>query len=363
MSQKNTQSVKWRYLEVKEKEVPRCNAIHAVLARGVDLGISPNTVFAEECPDYVLSLGRNQCPEEEIDLEACRTLGVKIERRDTGGGAGLMVPGSTSWGVCVSMSHPLVSLDMPENIKTFSDGVVKGLRILGLDASFSPINDIDVSGKKIGGITALMRGKALLVYGSVIWDFDAEKWMQISKAPLVKLEKKGVSSVQKRVTTLTQELGERIAPSRIRNALKKGFEQSLQTTLEESPLSAAEKQIWEEEIQRFSSKEFVLRPRHPCRLRLGKYVHPSEKGIIITSVYLLEGKVVDIGISGDFMQIDDVDIQELTTVLFGLPAERKYIEKAVSEFFKEQNCTLLGTTPQDFTEAIMGAISAFQQAQ
>ncbi|MBU7029080.1 MAG: hypothetical protein HXS48_19250 [Theionarchaea archaeon] len=354
--------MKWRYLEVKETEVSRCNSIHAVLAKGVDMGISPNTVFLEECPSYVLSLGRNQCPEEEISIEACKNLNVAIERRDTGGGAGLMLPGSTSWGVCVAMSHPLVTHDMTENLKTFSDGVVKGLQILGLNAYFSPVNDIDVSGKKIGGITALIRGKALLVYGSVIWDFDTEKWKEISRAPLIKLEKRGVSSIQKRVTTLTQELQEKIPPSQVREALKKGFEQSLSVQLEEEGLSEAEKEVWQQEIQRFSSKEFVLRPRHPCRLRLGKYVYPAQKGIIITSVYLFEGKIVDIGISGDFMQIDDFDFEEFTRELFGVSADRESVEKAVTDFFSQREITLLGVEPQDFAEAIMGAISEFHKA-
>jgi lipoate-protein ligase A len=350
----------WRYLEVKEKEVPRCNSIHAVLAKGINLGVSPNTVFLEECPDYVLSLGRNQCPEEEISIEACRNLGVIIERRDTGGGAGLMVPGSTSWGVCIDISHPLVSHDAEKNVRTFSQGVVQGLRILGLDAYFSPLNDIDINNKKIGGITSLVRGKALLVYGSVIWDFDIEKWKQISKAPVVKLEKKGVPSVQKRVTTLVQELGD-ISPAEVRNALKSGFEQSLNTTLEQSTLNESEQKIWEEEMNRFSSKEFVLRPKHPCRLQLGKYAHPAEKGVIITSVYVLDNKIADIGISGDFMQINDFDFDDLAHYLFGIPADKPSIEKAVTTFFAEHDITLLGASSTDFVKAIYGAVSRFQQ--
>ncbi|MGD2247624.1 MAG: biotin/lipoate A/B protein ligase family protein [Candidatus Methanofastidiosia archaeon] len=350
----------WRYLEVKEKEVPRCNAIHAVLAKGINQGVTPNTVFLEECPDYVLSLGRNQCPEEEISIKACRTLGVKIERRDTGGGAGLMLPGSTSWGVCTDISHPLVSHDAIKNVKTFSHGVVQGLQILGLDARFSPLNDIDVNNKKIGGITSLVRGKALLVYGSVIWDFDIEKWKQISKAPVVKLEKKGVPSVQKRVTTLKQELGD-ISPAKVRKALKSGFEQSLGTTLEPNGLNESEHKIWEEEITRFSSNEFVLRPKHPCRLQLGKYAHPAEKGVIITSVYILDNKIADIGISGDFMQINDFDFDQLAHSLFGISANKSSIEKAVTTFFAEHDITLLGASPTDFVTAIYGAVSRFQQ--
>jgi lipoate-protein ligase A len=353
--------MKWRYLEVRESEVPKCNAIHAVLARGVDTGISPNTVFLEECPDYVLSLGRNQCPEEEISIEACRNLNVKIERRDTGGGAGLMVPGSTSWGVCVHIADPLVSHDMTENMRTFSDGVIRGLKVLGLNAAFSPLNDIDVDGKKIGGITALVRGNAILIYGSVISDFDIEKWVKISKVPPIKLEKRGISSMQKRITTLTNELKRRPSPFKIREALKKGFEESLGLHLEEEGLSEAEMKIWQEEIQRFSSKEFILRPRHPCRLRLKKYVYPARKGVIIASVYLLEGKLADIGISGDFMQVNDFDAEELTAHLVGVPADRKSITQEITTFFKERDITLLGAEPEDFAGAIVGAVLLFQQ--
>ncbi|MBU6996819.1 MAG: lipoate--protein ligase family protein [Theionarchaea archaeon] len=352
----------WRYLEVREREVPRCNAIHAVLAKGINQGITPNTVFLEECPGYVLSLGRNQCPEEEISIDACRALNVKIERRDTGGGAGLMVPGSTSWGVCVDITDPVVTHDMNENMRRLSHGVVRGLQILGLNAYFSEVNDIDVDGKKIGGITALMRGKALLIYGSVLSDFDVDKWTRISRSPPVKLEKKGVSSIRKRVTTLTQELGRSISPSDVRKALIKGYEESLNTTLQKKGLSPAEQEIWKEEINRFSSPDFILRPRHPCRLRLGKYVHPAEKGIIIVSVYLLENKIADIGMSGDFMQISDFDFDELAGSLFGLPAEKEYIYEKVMDFFHTRNVTLLGVTPEDFAHAIMGAVSSFQEA-
>lgn len=350
----------WRYLEVKEKEVPRCNAIHAVLAKGINQGVTPDTVFLEECPDYVLSLGRNQCPEEEISIKACKNLGVTIERRDTGGGAGLMVPGSTSWGVCVHMSHQLVHHDAAKNIHTFSQGVVEGLRNLGLPASFSPLNDIDVNNKKIGGITSLVRGKALLVYGSVIWKFDIEKWKHISKAPVVKLEKKGVSSVQKRVTTLVQELGD-ISPAEIRKALKSGFEKTLHSVLQPGGLNESEQKILEEEINRFSSREFVLRPKHPCRLQLGKYAHPAEKGVIITSVYVLDNKIADIGISGDFMQINDFNCEDLANFLFGVSADKPSIEKAVKTYFDQHDITLLGATPHDFAAAISGAVSRFQQ--
>ncbi len=55
-------------------------------------------MFLEECPGYALSLGRNQCCEEECDIAECERRGITLEIRETGGGAGLMVPGATSRG-------------------------------------------------------------------------------------------------------------------------------------------------------------------------------------------------------------------------------------------------------------------------
>ncbi|MEA3281076.1 MAG: hypothetical protein U9Q68_00705 [Euryarchaeota archaeon] len=42
-------------------------------------GVIPNTVFLEECPGYVLSLGRNQCGAEECDIAECERLGIILE--------------------------------------------------------------------------------------------------------------------------------------------------------------------------------------------------------------------------------------------------------------------------------------------
>ena len=55
-------------------------------------------MFPEECPGYVLSLGRNQCCEEVCGIAECERLEITLEIRETGGGAGLMVPGATSRG-------------------------------------------------------------------------------------------------------------------------------------------------------------------------------------------------------------------------------------------------------------------------
>ncbi|HIE34285.1 MAG TPA: hypothetical protein EYP86_04025 [Candidatus Altiarchaeales archaeon] len=347
--------MKWRYLEVREDEVFKCNAIHPTLLEGVNEGISPNTVFLEECPAYVLSLGRNQCAEEECNLEECNKLGIKIERRETGGGAGFMIPGNTAWGICIRKSEKIVSRDMSENFRKLSEGVILGLRKLGLNANFAPVNDINIDDRKVGGMTALSKSNALLVYGSVIWDFDMEMYMRIAKIPQQKLKKKGVSSAKKRITTLTAELGERIPPEKLRKYLLEGFEKSLGVKLEKSGFNEKEMRIWEKQKKRFQNPAFIYRPGH-CDIANVSYIHPADKGIIRIQAYVDNDKIFAIGITGDFMQLNDISFTGLEESLKGIAVDRNSIERTVNKYFQDNNIELIGAGSQDFIDAIVGAV-------
>ncbi|HEX55128.1 MAG: hypothetical protein DRO94_03230 [Candidatus Altiarchaeales archaeon] len=350
--------MEFRYLEVREDEVYKCNAIHSTLLDGVNEGISPNTVFLEECPSYVLSLGRNQCAEEECNLEECRKLGIKIERRETGGGAGFMIPGNTAWGVCVRKSEDIVSGDMIENFKRLSEGVILGLRKLGLNANFAPVNDINIDDRKVGGMTALSKSNALLVYGSVIWDFDMEMYMKIAKIPKQKLKKKGVSSAKKRITTLTAELGRRIPPEELRRYLLEGFEESLGVKLKKSGLNDKEIKLWREKMKKFRNPAFIYRPGR-CDIANVNYIHSADKGIIRVSAYISDNIIHKISLSGDFMQLNDVSFSKLEDMLSGISIKED-IENIVNKFLKENNVQLIGATSQDFIDAISNAIKQYR---
>jgi len=356
----NNNNNEWRYLEVREKEVVRCNSIHSTLVDGMVKGISPNTVFLEECPGYVLSLGRNQCCEEECDIVECEKLGITVERRETGGGAGLMVPGSTSWGICMDKRDSRVSDDMDRNFEIFSRGVIIGLKKLGLDAIFAPVNDINIGDKKVGGMTAMTRQNSLLIYGSVIWDFDMDTFMKIARIPAPKLKKKGVSSVQKRITTIIQELGRKIPPAELRNCLIQGFEEALSVKLTKAGLNEAENAIWKQKMDIFSSKKFILRPGH-CSVSNVSCIYPAEKGIIRVSLYVNEGKIMDAGITGDFMQINDIDFDPLEGLLVGAKTEREDIERIVYTYFDENDIRMVGASADDFVDAIVGAVNEYEE--
>jgi len=54
--------------------------------------------------------------------------------------------------------HPLVpDADLNWSSRKLSQGAVEGLRILGVNAEFQPINDIQVEGKKVSGAAGSIR--------------------------------------------------------------------------------------------------------------------------------------------------------------------------------------------------------------
>ncbi|MEA3281078.1 MAG: lipoate protein ligase C-terminal domain-containing protein [Euryarchaeota archaeon] len=179
-------------------------------------------------------------------------------------------------------------------------------------------------------------------------------FQKITKIPAPKLKKKGVTSVQKRITTVIEELGWRIPPAELGKYLIQGFEEKLGIKLVKSGLNEAETAIWKKKMDIFSSKKFILRPGH-CSVSNASYVYPAEKGIIRVSLYVTEGTIMDAGITGDFMQINDIDFDPLEGLLVGAKTERAEIGLIVHAYFDENKIEMVGANADDFVDAIVEA--------
>lgn len=177
-----------------------------------------------------VSIGYFQSINEEIDLEKCNQLGIDIVRRLTGGGAVLHE---------YEVTYSFITRQYPQNIlesyRWICDIIVLSINRLGFSASFVPLNDIVVDGKKVSGNAQTRKKAVLLQHGTILLNIDIDKMFTILKIPSEKLKDKVIKDAKERVTGLNSITFEDMATS-----LKTSFAEKCCSKLVTSSLSTEE---------------------------------------------------------------------------------------------------------------------------
>jgi lipoate---protein ligase len=215
-------------------------SVEEAIPRAVGDGRAPNTVRFWHNSNTIV-LGCFQSAQLEVNFDACRETGTTVVRRFTGGGAVYHDAGNLNYAISLKRGHPLVpDTDLQMVFRRLSEGAVEGLRGLGVNAEFQPINDIQVDGKKVSGAAGSIRWGTVFHHGCILVASDLAILGRVLNVPQVKLADRHVVSVQKRVTTIRDELGKDVTTRDVRDGIVHGIEHSYNVRLEEGSLTKSE---------------------------------------------------------------------------------------------------------------------------
>lgn len=144
-------------------------AVTAALVESHRAGACSDTLRFHLYPPSVL-IGCSQNLRDAVNVDYCRSNGIEIARRVTGGGAVYMSPGILAWDV-VTERHRF-GPTLAESATQICGGVASGLARLGLPAHYRPLNAVEIGGRKVCGAGGAFDGPTLAYQGTVLVTFD-----------------------------------------------------------------------------------------------------------------------------------------------------------------------------------------------
>jgi lipoate-protein ligase A len=245
-------------------------AIDEAISRAVQANLVPPTLRFFGWQPACLSLGQAQ-PGSDVDREACGAANIDVVRRPTGGRA-ILHTDELTYSVIAPDSDPRVVGTIVESYKQLSEGLLNGLRLMGVptrqveqpdehDRDQGPVcfevpsnYEIVFGGKKLVGSAQMRKSGVVLQHGALPLCGD------IARIGLYLTSRPDPKRVRKRATTVEAAIGRVIDYDTAARFMAQGFVEALNLHLESGELTAKEK-AWVDELRRekYAADEWTYR--------------------------------------------------------------------------------------------------------
>lgn len=266
----------WRLVRSGHLTGARNMAIDEAVIESVAAGGPPTLRFYGWEP-AAISLGYFQDFDSEVDEAACQSLGIDIVRRLTGGRA-ILHDVEVTYSLVISEAHPLIPRSITESYRVISEGLVRGLELLGLKAKMtvpprrargSPLGsspacfdapswyEVTVGGKKIIGSAQVRRRGVVLQHGSIPLDLDADKLFAVLKFDGDAARSRAKSVFKRNATSIREALGQPASFLDVSDRLLEGLSEVLGVRFAEGDLTASEERRADELVRtRYATREW-----------------------------------------------------------------------------------------------------------
>ena len=241
----------WRLLVTEPADGATNMAIDEALWRGRQAGTSPPTLRFFGWAPPTVSLGYGQALNADVDIVACRALGVGLVRRPTGGSA-IYHDGperELTYSVSAATEDLQTASDLLETYRWIGSALLRGLNALGAGAELVPVAasegpppafcfartgryEIEIGGRKVVGSAQRRQGTCFLQHGSILLAADVSRLRTVFPTTRNPLE---------RMTTLEIALGLCPRWSEVAGQLAAAFELEHGLTLKPDDLTPEER--------------------------------------------------------------------------------------------------------------------------
>ena len=242
-------------------------------------------------------IGCNQNAFAEVNLSYAEEHGIHVARRITGGGAVYHDLGNINYSY-ITPTPQSDTLDFAR----FCEPILRSLQALGVNASLSGRNDIEIDGKKISGNAQHRKDGRLLHHGTLLFDTDRTVLEAVLKPRQKKLETRAIRSVGARVTNLSHHLPTPMTKEALICHIAAYIKHTYAAKETPSPMC---KEI-EALTARNASKEWL----YPEKDLLSRYTETKEERYPFGTVELLlkmqNDRIAELSLRGDFFSLRPV---------------------------------------------------------
>lgn len=221
----------WRLLDYSSKNPAMNLAIEEAILRYLLEYSGPNTLRLWQNPPCVV-IGYFQNPYSEVNIAICKKLRIPVVRRVSGGGAVYHDYGNLNYSLFVHKSILGTDTDVEKSYDLFCKGVIEGLKILGIEA-YNQRGNILINNKKISGSAQYRLYNVILHHGTLMINVNLNMLKQALR----------ISNPEKILVNLQDVIPAKISLNNIKNAIKIGFEKTLNVKFKEETLTVKERQI------------------------------------------------------------------------------------------------------------------------
>jgi lipoate-protein ligase A len=342
----------WRVIDTGLRAAAQNIALDRALLEARRAEEIPSTLRFQRFTPSAL-VGCNQAVEQEVDLDYCRSAGIEVQRRLTGGDVMCLDPVQLVWSLFLHR-RDIGPLNMQAVSRRLCHAAAAAVSALGVTACFRAPNDIEVEGRRVSDSAGVFDGEALLFQGTLLVDCDPAVLLRASR-----LSMPSPGFARDRITSLRELLGARPDTGLLRRYLTEAFESEFSVEFREGDLTLSENERFRAALREIGHRDWVnLVARPATAVAVLHARQPAPDGPLRATVaFDPQSRIIrQVWFSSDVPVTPKRMLADLEAALLYTPALR--LVHRLDRFFAGRQVAMSPLKPEDFLEVVRRAIGA-----